>query len=348
MIQSDLIRKIKDFQPILNKLEHNYNLKRYNCNRVYFNLNLHLQSNDNLIDILNPWWVTGFCDAESSFTMSIQKSNSTAIGWTIAPCFIITLHAKDLKLLKLIRKFFKEVGNITTSGDFVHYKVRSRKDLSIIIEHFNKYPLHTSKMISFVYFTKIYDSIGQKLHTNVNGFLQLASLINRLNKSLSASLMENLSKLGVLPNVELESPVINRNPDLNLFWISGFITGEGSFTYFTRTRKNSKNETVKDYTLVIEVSQDSKDGYILTSIQNRFKVGKVYHETRGITKYRLVIKEEIIDKLVPYFTDYSLKGNKALQYSIWIKIVNILVTSPNRTLERDNQIEILIRDLSSL
>lgn len=213
-----------------------------------------------MIDISNPWWVTGFCDAESGFTMSIQKSNSTAIGWTIAPCFIITLHAKDLKLLKLIRKFFKEVGNITTSGDFVHYKVRSRKDLSIIIEHFNKYPLHTSKMISFVYFTKIYDSIGQKLHTNVNGFLQLASLINRLNKSLSASLMENLSKLGVLPNVELESPVINRNPDLNPFWISGFITGEGSFTYFTRTRKNSKNETVKDYTLVIEVSQDSKDG----------------------------------------------------------------------------------------
>jgi hypothetical protein len=26
---------------------------------------------------LNPWWVTGFCDAESSFSMFITKSNTT-------------------------------------------------------------------------------------------------------------------------------------------------------------------------------------------------------------------------------------------------------------------------------
>lgn len=123
-----------------------------------------------------------------------------------------------------------------------------------------------------MYFTKVYDLIGQKLHTNVKGFLQLASLINKLNRPLSASLTKSLSTLGVLPDVELESPGINRNPSLNPFWISGFITGEGSFTYFTRTRNNSKNETVKDFTLVMEVSQDSKDGYILTSIQNYFRL----------------------------------------------------------------------------
>lgn len=62
--------------------------------------------------ILNPWWVTGCfspknsCDAESSFSVSIQKSNSTVIGWTIAPCFIITLHKKDLELLKANHKIF--------------------------------------------------------------------------------------------------------------------------------------------------------------------------------------------------------------------------------------------------
>lgn len=75
---------------------------------------------------------------------------------------------------------------------------------------------------------------------------------------------------------------------------------------------------MKDFTLVIEVSQDSKDAYILTSIKNYFGVGKVYHEIRRITKYRLAIKEEIIDKLVPHFINYPLGGNKFLQYSIWI------------------------------
>ena len=55
---------------------------------------------------LNPWFVTGFADAESSFTMSVFKSKTAAIGWTIEPCFIITLHIKDIELLNKIQLFF--------------------------------------------------------------------------------------------------------------------------------------------------------------------------------------------------------------------------------------------------
>lgn len=82
---------------------------------------------------LNPNWVTGFCDAESSFSVSIIKTKTTIIGWSVSPCFIITLHVKDLELLKTIKKFFNEAGSINISENFAHYKVRSRKDLSIII-----------------------------------------------------------------------------------------------------------------------------------------------------------------------------------------------------------------------
>lgn len=70
---------------------------------------------------LNPYWVTGFTVAEGSFSMSILKSKTAAIGWTIEPCFIITLHAKDLELLKAINEFFK-VGTISiVSGKFAQY-----------------------------------------------------------------------------------------------------------------------------------------------------------------------------------------------------------------------------------
>ena len=96
-----------------------------------------------------------------------------------------------------------------------------------------------------MYFSKVYELIGQKLHTNVKGFLLLASFVNKLNKPLSASLSKRLSALGVLPAVELEFPVINRNPSLNSFWVSGFVTGEGSLTNFTRTRKILKMKQLK-------------------------------------------------------------------------------------------------------
>jgi hypothetical protein len=41
------------------------------------------------------------------------------------------------------------------------------------------------------------------------------------------------------PNAEFE-PVFNRQSSLKPHWIAGFITGEGSFTYFTKTRQNAK------------------------------------------------------------------------------------------------------------
>ena len=44
---------------------------------------------------LNSGWVTGFSDAEGSFNMSIFKSKTPAIAWTIEPGFIITLHIRD-------------------------------------------------------------------------------------------------------------------------------------------------------------------------------------------------------------------------------------------------------------
>jgi hypothetical protein len=96
------------------------------------------------------------------------------------------------------------------------------------------------------------------------------------------------------------------------------------------------------------VAQDSKDEHILTSIQNYFGVGKVYQQINGVSRFRLAVKEEIIDKLVPHFTDHPLDGNKVLQYNIWIQIVQILIENPERSQERDNKIGILIRDLSNL
>lgn len=68
----------------------------------------------------------------------------------------------------------------------------------------------------------------------------------------------------------------------------------------------------------------------------------------GITRYRLVVKEEIIDKLVPHFIDYPLEGNKLLQYNLWIKIVKFLIENSNRSQERDNILYNLIKDLSNL
>jgi hypothetical protein len=284
--------------------------------------------------------------------MSIFKSKTAAIGWTIEPCFIITLHKKDIELLNKIQSFF-EVGTVSTAGDkFALYRVRSRNSLLVIISHFNKYPLQTTKVNNFILFCNILNLMGKKYHVDIEGFLNIASLINKLNNPLSPSLLDKLSLLGELPNteaqvLELASKNYLLSENLDPWWISGFTTGEGSFTYFTRNRKKANGEIVKDYTLAYEVSQRSDSLHVLNLIAKYFEYGKVYSETRGVSKYRLVTRDQILNTLVPFFEKYPLEGNKNMQYELWIQIVKILQTT-GRSVQREISVEGLIKKLSEL
>lgn len=71
--------------------------KSFSRNFGSSNLKYFISSSNSSLPLLNPWWVTGFCDAESSFSMFISKSNSSIIGWTVSSCFNITLHIRDLE-----------------------------------------------------------------------------------------------------------------------------------------------------------------------------------------------------------------------------------------------------------
>lgn len=325
-----------------------FNNKKFSKQQIrYYSVNKQIISK---VYILNPWWVTGFVDGEGSFSMSIIKSKTAAIGLTIEPCFIITLHVRNLELLYYIKNFFS-VGSVSIVGIYARFRVRSRSELKIIIAHFNKYPLQTTKVVNFLYFCEILNLINNKVHTNIPGFLKLASLINKLNKPLSESLLTKLVELGPLPKVEFEPSsrsFITEVKTLNPWWISGFATGEGSFTYFTRTRRNSAGKIVKDYSLVFEISQKTQDLNTLNLIVSYFKVGNIYTDKiRGISRYRLGVINKIISQLVPHFSNYPLIGHKSLQYLTWLNIVYFL----NGQYKMDKkyiELEILIKDLSNL
>ena len=60
---------------------------------------------------LCPYWITGFADAESSFSIRIMKNKERKTNWRVLPIFSIELHKRDVLLLKQIQTFFG-VGNI--------------------------------------------------------------------------------------------------------------------------------------------------------------------------------------------------------------------------------------------
>lgn len=65
-------------------------------------------------------------------------------GWAVKPSFSIGLHARDRALLSSIQAFYG-VGNIISNKatNSVMYSVCSIKELEVILNHFDSYPLIT-------------------------------------------------------------------------------------------------------------------------------------------------------------------------------------------------------------
>ena len=83
------------------------------------NLNSHV-SNSKLTQmqgLINPNQITGFADAEGAFMIKIRKNSKLKTGWAIEPSFEISIHIKDLELLKQIRNFFGNISNILIKKD---------------------------------------------------------------------------------------------------------------------------------------------------------------------------------------------------------------------------------------
>ena len=62
---------------------------------------------------LNPWFITGLFDAESSFVVVILKNSRYKTGWSITARVQLKMHEKDRNLINQIQEFFGGVGNIS-------------------------------------------------------------------------------------------------------------------------------------------------------------------------------------------------------------------------------------------
>ena len=113
---------------------------------------------------LNPWFVTGFPDAEGCFGLYIYKNANYKTGWFISLVLKISLHEKDKIIIELIKlKQYFGVGEITSHGSTsLNYSVRSHKYLQIIIDYFYKFLLITNKLNDYKLFKLAYILILKK------------------------------------------------------------------------------------------------------------------------------------------------------------------------------------------
>jgi len=82
-----------------------------------------------LENYLNPYYITGFSDAESCFHIVVAKGLKCRTGWEVQAKFEIHLHKKDRALLELIKVSLGGIGKIYSHDDYILYRVRTIEDL---------------------------------------------------------------------------------------------------------------------------------------------------------------------------------------------------------------------------
>jgi len=286
----------------------------------YFTTNDKGLSNGNT---LNPYYLTGFTDAEGCFLINIQKRSDVLLGYSVSLSFKIKLHSKDKELLDKIFNFFN-VGKIYIRKDgYIEYNVNSIKDIEVIIEHFNNYPLITQKLSDYNIFKLVFEYIKSKKHLTKQGFIEILSLKASLNNGLTEEL-----KI-VFPNIVPSLTPQTITPKLDTIdphWVSGFVDGDGCF-YISLTNNST------GVGLVFKITQHTRDTELLKEFVNYFNCGRYSLSSPEAGDYVVTKFHDIYTKIIPFFNKYTLKGSKFLDFYDLNRAAELIMNKAHLTSE---------------
>lgn len=289
---------------------------------------------------INPWFITGFVDAEGSFIIKVQPNNNLKTKWRVRAVFSITLHIKDLSLLETIQQTIG-AGKISKNKLSAIYAVDSVKEIPIIINLFNKYPLVTHKLSDFLLFKQCFELIQKGEHLTETGLLEIISL----KSSLNLGLPENL-KTAFPDIIAKERPYFNFSGIPDSYWIAGFTTGDGSFHVAYRETNSKFSGILARFSIHLH----RRELDILKGISIYLKNWKASgpegaegeQSPPDLGEKKITILEnsvslqitkfsDVINIVIPFFNQYPILGIKSLDFKDFKQICEILKTKEHLT-----------------
>jgi hypothetical protein len=170
-------------------------------------------------------------------------------------------------LLYKIQSFFGGVGRVSidTKEKSASFDVKRLEDIkNVIIPHFIKYPLRTTKLIDFTLWQQCVELMYKKEHLTESGLHKILSLKSVLNLGLSDKLK------AAFPNVvRMERPLhFMSEVPMEPNWVSGFTDGEGCFSVEIFKSKGSKLGYAVNLRFIL--TQHSRDHSLMKSFINYF------------------------------------------------------------------------------
>lgn len=199
-----------------------------------------------------------------------------------------------------------------------------------ILPHFVNYPLITQKKHDFLFWKEIILKLSAKEHLTKEGLQSIVNLKASLNLGLSQSLKEAFpsSKPVFRPT---NDSIVKFNP----FWIAGFTSAEGCFS--VNMHKSTSLKLKERVKLIFRISQHSRDEALIRSFITYFNCGSAIKNRES---FEFIVQDlpNITNKLIPFFTQHSIKGVKFFDYLDWCKVAKLMDQKAHLTSEGLEQI----------
>jgi hypothetical protein len=210
--------------------------------------------------------------AEESFGLYFVKNSYYNAGWAPRLVYSISLHKKDREILSNIQTFFN-CGTIYDNHgpNTIKYSVNSINDMQIIINHFDRYPLLTTKLSNYKLFKLAYKLIKNKDHLSIQGIEKLVEIKSLMNLGLNPELKLAFPEIAISNNKDKYKDCFDHstiNIILNPNWVSAFTSGEGCFMVDIVKCKSFK--LGKTVVLRFIITQHKKDELLMKKIMEIF------------------------------------------------------------------------------
>lgn len=106
------------------------------------------------------------------------------------------------------------------------------------------------------------------------------------------------------------------------YWLAGFASGEACF--FVHIAKSQTTKLGESVQLKFNITQHSRDEFLIKSFADFFNCGKVYSYPDK-TSFNITSLLELNNNLIPFFNKYPIKGTKFLDYADFIKVINLMI-----------------------
>jgi hypothetical protein len=277
---------------------------------------------------INPWVVTGLTDAEGSFNISVVKNKNSKLGWVTKLRLEMSMLKKDRSTLEELINYFGGGGIRKLDDNNLRFYIESLKDLTAVINHFDKYPLFTKKHEDYLLFKQVFDLFKNKNHLTMEGLRQVIAIKALLrNKGLSDSLLEAFPD--ITPAILPVRNITSFKGDVSILypWLAGFTSGDGNF--YVSIAEREKGVQVQ---LVFSITQHIRDKALMNSLISYLGCGNIKHHEKNSWLQFIVTKfSDIDEKIIPMFRENKILGDKFKDFQDWCKVAELMKNKAHLT-----------------